>query len=84
MKEELMNIIDSEYDKIEVETSSNDLDSINKQIEDQNKQVEEELNNSSVVTEFLQEHNKLDINELTTSEINDLIKKIDEEISNLE
>lgn len=84
MKEELMNIIDNEYDKIKEDASPNEIESINIKIEEQNKMVEDELNNSVVVTEFLKKHNKTNINELTSSEIDELIKNIDDEINSME
>lgn len=85
MFEELKSIIDKEYDKIEMdEQSSTTLEDINKQINEQNKKVEEEVNNSKVVNDYLQEHNKNNISELSQEEINELLDSIDKEIEKME
>lgn len=85
MFEELKSIIDKEYDKIEMdEQSSTTLEDINKQINEQNKKVEEEVNNSKVVNDYLQKHNKNNISELSQKEINELLDSIDKEIEKME
>lgn len=85
MFEELKSIIDKEYDKIEMdEQSSTTLEDINKQINEQNKKVEEEVNNSKVVNDYLQKHNKNNISELSQEEINELLDSIDKEIEKME
>lgn len=85
MFEELKSIIDKEYDKIEIdEQSSTTLEDIDKQINEQNKKVEEEINNSKVVSDYLQEHNKNNISELSHEEINELLDSIDKEIEKME
>lgn len=84
MNEELKNLIDSEYDKIEsIDTSIDYQKEIDKQISAQNTKIEKELNNSIVVKEFLKKHNKNSFEELTQEEINELLRVIDTELESI-
>lgn len=87
MFEDLKNIINNEYDKIETEddnTSSIVQESINSKIENQNKRIDEETKSSKLLENYLETHNKGSINDLTTEEITELVANIDEEIKNME
>lgn len=84
MNEELKNLIDSEYDKIEsIDTSIDYQKEIDKQISAQNTKIEKKLNNSIVVKEFLKKHNKNSFEELTQEEINELLRVIDTELESI-
>ena len=89
MNEDLRSIIDSEYDKIEIEDQSTDYQSsINKQIEEQNTRLEKELNKNNAANDFLKKYNKEKVEDLTDDEVEDLLKEminnVDKELKNLE
>lgn len=87
MFEEIKNVIDEEYNKIDAydDNSEVTMNEIQRQVNEQNNKVENEHNNnSSLVDDFLKAHNKTNMSELNSEEISELLKIIDKEIENLE
>ena len=83
MFEELKNIIDKEYDKVEASSDYEIQNVINAQVEGQNKKSEEDKR-SELVNNYLKAHNKESMDELSSEEINELLASIDNEIKNME